>query len=88
MKIKMKNTAAGPGGTFQAGQELIVGVDVPNMQAQAFLDGGYAVVMEQDAAAAPEKPLPVVKPVESEAVQPAAEKAVKTSPAKKVAKKK
>jgi hypothetical protein len=82
MKIRMLTTAAGPEGSYQAGQSLEIGIDIPNRLAQVFVAGGFAEVVERDApAVAPERP--AQKPVETEAVQPVAEKAVAAAPVKK-----
>ena len=42
-KIRMINTASGPNGTHPAGAVRIVGQHVSKEDAEAFVNGGYAV---------------------------------------------
>lgn len=80
MKIRMNTTAAGPSGVLRAGKVA----DVPDEQAKAFIQGGYAVPIgaaaepEKQAQQAPTEP-------EQEPAAPACEPEKK--PAKKSAKK-
>lgn len=57
MRIKMKMTAAGPPGVFQAGQEVVVSDEL----GKSFVEGGYAVEVKVSPSPAvkaskPEKP--------------------------------
>jgi hypothetical protein len=47
MLIKMLTHSAGPLGSFIAGQELEVGVDISAEQAKTFLDSGYAETIQK-----------------------------------------
>lgn len=52
MKIEMKTLYAGPSGSINPGQVA----DLPDAEARALIDGGYAISAE------PEKPAPKAKP--------------------------
>jgi ribosomal protein L5 len=93
MKIMMLTTAAGPEGSYQAGQELEVGMEIPNKLAEAFVAGGYARKLDKAAVKKPEVSKLVVEmavaepAAEKAVVEKAAAKAVPVKPAKKPAKK-
>ena len=70
MKVKMLTRAAGPDWKASAGDEL----DLPLSVAAGLVSGGYAMALEKAKPAPP----PVVAPVvETAAVEPRAERAVK-----------
>jgi hypothetical protein len=75
MKITMLTIAAGPQGSYQPGQILEVGTEIPKEMAQAFVDGGFARLTEKARPAAPVPEAAVV--VETAVVEPVAEKMVK-----------
>jgi hypothetical protein len=94
MKIIMLTTAAGPDGSYQSGQELEVGTEIPEKLAAAFVHGGYARAIARDkTTGAGGKPAAEKVPevsklvVETAAVEPVAEKAVIAPVKKMVAKK-
>jgi hypothetical protein len=64
MKVRMKTLMAGPEGTFAAGQVA----DLPEAQAQALIEGGYAVAVEAPAQA--DQAAPVEAPAQAEHAAP------------------
>ena len=71
MRVKMLSRAAGPDWKASAGDEL----DLPLNVAAGLVSGGYAVALEKTKPAPPPVVAPVV--VETAAVEPPAERAVK-----------
>ena len=78
MKIKMLTTSAGPEGSYQAGQELEVGADIPNKEAQMFVAGGFARVIGKAPPPAPPQlqEQQLERGVEMAVVEPVAEKGI------------
>jgi hypothetical protein len=87
VKIKMLTVAAGPQGNFNAGDVLEVGMDIRKEQALAFVEGGYARIVEKAGRLGLDTPSGLLdrqpaRAVETAVIEPEAEKAV-VAPAKK-----
>jgi len=73
MKVKMITLAAGPAGVLLAGQEY----NLPEAEAKAFIDGGYAAPVQEKPAPAPEEAAKAPEVVAAEKVLADAQEALK-----------